>query len=148
VNKAIRAIIAILVSVALVLAGLYFYNQNQRRNCRIAEARESLLQFRPLIAQFNDAISSVEGLGGASLIDPIARMETIRDAVKLVRVPKCLELAKSEIVMGMDDDIASINAIRLGESQSKADSLMASGIQHFQNANKEIERVGKCAPTC
>jgi len=116
--------------------------------CGVRPVTAAAKQLNDFRTQFDDAYAVAQATSRIALAGPVANMQEIRRATQQLKMPGCMQKAKTLLVNGMD---AAVNAFIsfMGESSdSVVSGYIMDSSDYFLQAVDEIDRIAACRPFC
>jgi len=134
-----------LIGILMVCMGLsgwyYFYGP-----CGVTLVKASKEELAPLLVEFTDAENVAMSTSRIALAGPVAELQRIRRKIELVKVPTCMEDARSLMVESMNYEIEAYMLFMQDSYGTQKQFELAKTT--LEAASLEIERVLQCAPFC
>ena len=136
--------IVVLIVAAAGISAWYFW----RHPCDI-KAVEDAASF--LVSQqrtYDGEYEFATTLLRSELTIPVNMLEDITTDTKMVAVPACMQTAKNELLAYMGSVTGAFRAYMTTEHDPAINRLLDQSNTHFNNFQKQLDRVKKCAPFC
>jgi hypothetical protein len=121
----------------------YFYGP-----CGVTRVEDAGHVLRDQVQVYDDAYNIAASTARISLAGPVAELQRILRETENIEVPSCMEKAKNELVLSIDDSVKAFLAFMSEESDIAVGSLLDSSVTHLGNFNKEMDVVDACKPFC
>jgi len=136
-----------LVMVILIAAGLfggwYFFGP-----CGVARVNSANEDIGKILQQWSAANAVAGNTSRIALDGPIMRLQEIRQQASELKVPPCLEDAKHNLVLGMDEAIDGYLAFMRQANNTLVESKFSNAALYMGQVADKLQDVKSCAPFC
>lgn len=119
-----------------------------RSTCDPADVRDASAFLLSQRYRFDHAYQFAVTASRPSIDRPVATLQLIHLGTGEADVPGCMQTSKKELLEYMGTVIRAFQAFGAGESDAAIRGLLDESETHYDNFERELDAVNKCAPLC